>query len=74
MKYTSKFLLIGLIILSLVACTRTVSRMQTLPKDALVSVSEEQIDLSDDLDYASLDMAIDRSIKYYESSPKDHKK
>jgi len=48
--------------------------MQTLPKDALVSVSEEQIDLSDDLDYASLDMAIDRSIKYYESSPKDHKK
>jgi len=68
MKYTTKFLLIGLITLSLAACTRTVSRMSTPPEDALVVVSQEQIDLSDDLDYASLDLAIDRSIKYYEGS------
>ncbi|MEI7997876.1 MAG: MltA domain-containing protein, partial [Methylococcaceae bacterium] len=34
----------------------------------LVVVSQEQIDLSDDLDYASLYLAIDRSIRYYEGS------
>ena len=66
MKYTTKIFLIALIILSLAACTRTVSQMQTPPEEALVSVSEEQIDLNDDLDYASLDLAIDRSINYYE--------
>ena len=68
MKYTTKFLLIVLVILSLAACTRTVSRMSAPPEDSLVVVSEEQIDLNDDLDYASLDLAIDRSIRYYESS------
>ena len=52
MKYTTKIFLIALIILSLAACTRTVSQMQTPPEEALVSVSEEQIDLNDDLDYA----------------------
>ena len=66
MKYTTKIFLIALIILSLAACTRTVSQMQTPPEEALVSVSEEQIDLNDDLDYASLDLAIYRSINYYE--------
>ena len=68
MKYTPKFLLIVLIILSLAACTRTVSRLSVPPEDALIAVSEEQIDLNDDLDYASLDLAIDRSINYYEGS------
>jgi membrane-bound lytic murein transglycosylase A len=68
MKYTTNFLLIVLIILSLAACTRTVSRMYATPEDALVVVSEEQIDLNDDLDYAFLDLAIDRSIRYYEGS------
>ena len=68
MRYATKFLLTGLIILSLAGCTRTVSRMYAPPEEALIVVSEEQIDLSDDLDYASLELAIDRSIKYYESS------
>ena len=68
MKYTTKFLLMVLIILSLAACTRTVSRLSVPPEDALIVVSAEQIDLNDDLVYASLDLAIDRSIKYYEGS------
>jgi len=68
MRYATKFILTGLIILSLAGCTRTVSRMSTPPEEALIVVSEEQIDLNDDLDYASLELAIDRSIKYYESS------
>ena len=68
MKYTNKFLLIVLVILSLAACTRTVSRMSAHPEEALIVVSEELIDLNDDLDYASLDLAIDRSINYYEGS------
>ena len=40
--------------------------MSAPSEEALIVVSEEQIDLNDDLDYASLDLAIDRSIKYYE--------
>lgn len=36
--------------------------------DTFILVPGEQIDLDDDLDFAALDLAIDRSVKYYEGS------
>jgi membrane-bound lytic murein transglycosylase A len=68
MKYAVKFLLLGLIILSVAGCTRSVTRMPTPSAVALIAVPAEQVDLNDDLDFASLELAIDRSVQYYEGS------
>ena len=68
MKHVVNFLLLGLIILSVAGCTRTVTRMPAPSADALIAVPAEQVDLNDDLDFASLELAIDRSVKYYEDS------
>src|SRR5664280_1945953 len=68
MKYAVKFLLLGLIILSVAGCTRSVTRMPAPSAVALIAVPAEQVDLNDDLDFASLELAIDRSVKYYEGS------
>ena len=68
MKHAVNFLLLGLIILSLVGCTRTITRMPADSADALIAVSAEELDFNDDLDFAALDLAIDRSVAYYEGS------
>ena len=68
MKKTVNFLLLVLIILSLAGCIRTIRRMPSSPADALVVAPAEQLDLNDDLDFVSLDLAIDRSVAYYEGS------
>src|SRR5450759_114012 len=68
MKYAVKFLLLGLIILSVAGCTRSVTRMPAPSAVALIAVPAEQVDLNDDLDFASLELAIDRSVKYYKGS------
>ena len=68
MKNAVNFLLLGLIILFLAGCTRTITRMPADSADALIAVTAEEVDLSDDLDFAALDLAIDRSVKYYEGS------
>jgi membrane-bound lytic murein transglycosylase A len=68
MKSATKFLLIGLIILSLAGCTRAVPLMPAPSADTFILVPAEQVDLDDDLDFASLELAIDRSVKYYEGS------
>ena len=66
MKHAVNFLLLALIILLLAACTRTITRMPADSADALVLVNAEQVDLNDDLDFAALDLAIDRSVAYYD--------
>jgi membrane-bound lytic murein transglycosylase A len=68
MKHAVNYLLLGLILLSLVGCTRGVVRMPAPSADTFILVPGEQIDLDDDLDFASLELAIDRSVKYYEGS------
>jgi membrane-bound lytic murein transglycosylase A len=68
MKSATKFLLIGLIILSLAGCMRGVVRMPATPADTFILVPAEKVDLNDDLDFASLELAIDRSVQYYEGS------
>ena len=68
MKHAVNFLLLGLIILSVAGCTRTVIRMPAPSAVALIAVPAQQVDLNDDLDFASLELAIDRSVQYYEGS------
>jgi len=68
MRHAVNYLLLGLILLSLAGCTRGVVRMPAPSADTFILVSGEQIDLDDDLDFASLELAIDRSVKYYEGS------
>lgn len=68
MKHAVNFLLLGLIILSLAGCTRAVLLIPAPSADVLIAVPAEQVDLNDDLDFASLELAIDRSILYYEGS------
>jgi membrane-bound lytic murein transglycosylase A len=68
MKHAVNFLLLGLIILSVAGCTRTAIRMPAPSAVALIAVPAEQVDLNDDLDFASLELAIDRSVQYYEGS------
>jgi membrane-bound lytic murein transglycosylase A len=68
MKHAVNYLLLGLILLSLVGCTRGVVRMPAPSADTFILVPGEQIDLDDDLDFALLELAIDRSVKYYEGS------
>ena len=72
MKHAVNFLLLGLIILSLAGCTRMVTRMPADSADALIVVSAEEVDLNDDLDFAALEMAIDRSVAYYEGSGRNN--
>jgi membrane-bound lytic murein transglycosylase A len=68
MKHAVNYLLLGLILLSLVGCTRGVVRMPAPSADTFILVPGEQIDLDDDLDFVSLELAIDRSVQYYEGS------
>jgi membrane-bound lytic murein transglycosylase A len=68
MKYAVNFFLVGLIILSVAGCTRNFLRLHAPPVETLAAVSAEQIDLDDDLNFASLELALDRSIQYYDGS------
>ena len=68
MKYVIKILLLGLIILSLAGCMRGFPLISAPPVETFILVPAEQIDLDDDLDFASLELAIDRSVQYYEGS------
>ena len=42
--------------------------MPATPADTFILVPAEKVDLNDDLDFASLELAIDRSVQYYEGS------
>ena len=68
MKNAVNFLLLGLIILSLAGCTRAIPLIPAPSAETITAVPAEQVDLNDDLDFASLELAIDRSVKYYEGS------
>ena len=66
MKHAVNFLLLGLIVLSLACCTRAVPLIPAPPAETIAAVPADQVDLNDDLDFASLELAIDRSVQFYE--------
>lgn len=72
MKHAVNYLLLGLILLSLAGCMRGVVRMPAPSADTFILVPGEQVDLNDDLDFVSLELAIDRSVQYYEGSGRNN--
>ncbi len=65
-KFWRNFLVIVLIFLSIVGCARKAHRISLPPEKALSPVNSSDIDFTDDLDIDSLDLAVERSIHYYD--------
>jgi len=71
MKYPQTFLLLILaVVLAVNGCARKTAErpVATLPERALSQVDAGSLDFADDLDVASLLLAIDRSMNYYDGS------
>lgn len=67
MKYLPKVFLLTLIVMvALSGCARKVT--VTTPERALTEMSAEQLNFDDDLDTATLLLAIDRSLSYYDGA------
>ena len=66
MNFRRNFCLLILIMISVAGCTRIISKAPPKPDEALYQVNVADIDLADDLDKESLDLAIERSLKYYD--------
>ena len=60
------FFILILIILALTGCVRSVSRTAAPPIEPLSPVSATEFNFADDLDFDSLDLAIERSLHYYD--------
>jgi membrane-bound lytic murein transglycosylase A len=68
MKYLLKIFLIMIITVSFSGCMRTVHKSSLKPFESFVSVKAADIDFGDDLEPASLEGAIDHSIRFYEGA------
>ena len=66
MRYSLKILLLILMAFFLGCCMRAVSQPSFKTLDSLIPVDATQVAFSDDLEPASLETAIDRSIRFYE--------
>lgn len=66
MRYSLKILLLILMAFFLGGCMRVVSQPSLKTLDSLIPVDATQVAFSDDLEPASLETAIDRSILFYE--------
>ncbi|HPC08531.1 MAG TPA: MltA domain-containing protein [Smithella sp.] len=66
MRYSLKILLLILMAFFLGGCMRAVSQPSFKTLDSLIPVDATQVAFSDDLEPASLETAIDRSIRFYE--------
>ncbi|HQN70529.1 MAG TPA: MltA domain-containing protein [Smithella sp.] len=66
MRYSLKILLLILMAFFLGGCMRAVSQPSFKTLDSLIPVDATQVAFSDDLEPASLETAIDRSILFYE--------
>ena len=71
-SYCRLFFLFILIIFLVAGCGRTVSRISPPAAEPLSSLSAEDIEFADDLDIYSLNLALERSIKYYEGRRRDN--
>jgi membrane-bound lytic murein transglycosylase A len=72
MKFWRSFFILILIALVIVGCARKVPRISTPSGVTLSPVSAADIDFADDLDVASLDLAIERSLHYFDSSGRNN--
>ncbi len=75
MKYWLNLIRLILIAVCLVGCVKALPKISPRPPEKplelLSLVTASNIDFRDDLDLASLELAIERSIKYYETKGKD---
>lgn len=74
MKYRQKLIPL-MIVVCLAGCMRTVPQVPSPPAvkplDMFLLVDASQMDFADDLDFALLESAIERSINYYENAGRD---
>ena len=68
MKCWLKILSLIIITLFFSGCLRSVPQVPVKPIETFVPVAAAEIDFADDLDYESLELAIDRSISFYEKA------
>jgi len=68
MKQWLKILPLIIIIIFVSGCTRAARKFPLKPSESFKSVSVSDVDFIDDLDQASLEAAIERSIHYYEKA------
>jgi membrane-bound lytic murein transglycosylase A len=75
MKHWRNTIRLTLIVVCLVGCVRALpkipSRLPEKPLELLSLVAASNIDFTDDLDLASLELAIERSVQYYETTGRD---
>ena len=68
MKFWRNLFVIILILLVMIGCARKAQRISLPKAESLSAVNASDIDFADDLDRESLDLAIERSIHYYEGA------
>ncbi|MGA2526787.1 MAG: MltA domain-containing protein [Smithellaceae bacterium] len=75
MKHWRNTIRLTLIVVCLVGCVRALPkippRLPEKPLELLSLVAASNIDFTDDLDLASLELAIERSVQYYETTGRD---
>jgi membrane-bound lytic murein transglycosylase A len=68
MKYWLNLIKLVLITVCLAGCVKALPKIPPKPLEPLLLVSASNIDFTDDLDLASLELAIERSVQYYETT------
>jgi membrane-bound lytic murein transglycosylase A len=71
MKYPIKISLLLIMVVFLGGCLRGVPKYPIKPSEVFIPVAAKDIDFADDLDTNSLELAIERSINYYENAGRD---
>ncbi len=71
MKHSFKVYLLLIIALSLNGCLRGVPQYHVKPSEAFIPITAADISFADDLDTDSLELAIERSINYYDNAGRD---
>ena len=71
MKYPFKIYLLLIIVVFLGGCLRGIPKHPVKPSEVFIPVAAKDIDFADDLDTDSLELAIERSINYYENAGRD---
>ena len=67
-----RIILLILLIMATAGCARRISQILTPTVEPLSRVEAADIDFADDLDIESLNLAVDRSISYYESAGRNN--
>jgi membrane-bound lytic murein transglycosylase A len=64
--------LLFIVIFSVGGCMRAPGQLPVTPSETFVRVHAADIDFSDDLNFKSLERAVERSIRYYEGAGKNY--